>query len=177
MNYFVFMNPRNGLIFEDIPEEIFTLEIPKVPVHNDRDDREKVWNWMRFFRAESREEFEMLANETKEPEIRSAIEVVFDLSLDEATRERYWRRELARMDHQVSLKEAHEEGIEKGIEKGIKKGRAKERKKWEGVVAKKDAALAELQAEKAAQAALIAELKARLPAVALPALAPDRKEG
>jgi len=155
LNYFVFMNPRNGLIFEDIPEEIFTLEIPKVPMHNDRDDREKVWNWMRFFRAKSREEFEMLANETKNPEIRSAIEVVFDLSLDEATREQYWRQELARMDHQVSLKEAHEEGIEKGIEKGIKKGRAKERKKWEGVVAEKDAALAEKDA-------LIAELQARL---------------
>ena len=48
-----------------------------------------------------------------------------------------------------------EQGIEQGIEKGIEKGRAEERKEWQSVVAKKDVALAE-------QAALIAELQARL---------------
>ena len=35
LNEFRFYNRKNGLCFEDIPEELYTLELPKVPAGND----------------------------------------------------------------------------------------------------------------------------------------------
>jgi hypothetical protein len=35
LNNFRFYNPKNGLCFEDIPEEVYTLELPKAPVKSD----------------------------------------------------------------------------------------------------------------------------------------------
>jgi hypothetical protein len=44
LNRFVFYNPQNGLYFEDIPEEVYTVELPKAPVHN---DGSVMWKWLR----------------------------------------------------------------------------------------------------------------------------------
>jgi len=55
---FIFFNPRNGLIFSDISEEIYTLELSKVPAQY---DGSSVWEWLRFLRSKQREEFEMAA--------------------------------------------------------------------------------------------------------------------
>ena len=54
LNNFRFINPKNGLCFEDIPEEIYTLELPKVPAMN---DGTAGWDWMQFLRARRKEEF------------------------------------------------------------------------------------------------------------------------
>jgi len=48
MNNFRFINAKNGLCFEDIPEEIYTLELPKVPLTN---ERTAGWDWLQFLRA------------------------------------------------------------------------------------------------------------------------------
>ena len=58
LNKFLFMNPENNLLFDDIPEVIYTLEIPKLPV---QDVGSAVWKWLQFLRSVTKEEFEMLA--------------------------------------------------------------------------------------------------------------------
>jgi hypothetical protein len=35
LNRFRFYNPENGLCFEGMPEEIYTMELPKVPAESD----------------------------------------------------------------------------------------------------------------------------------------------
>ena len=42
---------KNGLCFEDIPEEVYTLELPKVPAVN---DGTAGWGWLQFLRANAR---------------------------------------------------------------------------------------------------------------------------
>jgi predicted transposase/invertase (TIGR01784 family) len=53
INRFRFYNPKNGLLFEEIPEEVYTLELPKVPSEFDGD---KVWEWLQFLRSKSKED-------------------------------------------------------------------------------------------------------------------------
>ena len=67
INNFMFYNPKNGLLFADIPEEIYTLELPKVPASNDGSG---LWDWLQFLKSKSKEEFEMVAE--RNPEIRKA---------------------------------------------------------------------------------------------------------
>ncbi|MDR1654798.1 MAG: Rpn family recombination-promoting nuclease/putative transposase, partial [Treponema sp.] len=58
LNRFRFYNPENGLCFEGIPEEIYTMELPKAP---EEDDGRAVWGWMQFLRGKEKEDFEMIA--------------------------------------------------------------------------------------------------------------------
>jgi predicted transposase/invertase (TIGR01784 family) len=48
LNRFKFYNPENGLCFEGIPEEIYTLELPKAPGES---DGRGVWGWAQFLRG------------------------------------------------------------------------------------------------------------------------------
>ena len=73
--------------------------------------------------------------ETKSPQMRKAVGVLKELSADEATRMRYEAREKARRDLESQIEEVD--------------------KKWQSVVADKDAVLAE-------QAAEIERLRAQL---------------
>ena len=109
LNNFVFMNPRNGLCFKDIPEEVYTLELPKVPAE---DDGTEVWEWMRFLRAKRKEEFEMAA--VKNPEIRKAVDRLYELSADGKVRAEYEMRQKARRDWLWQLDSARQDGMEKG---------------------------------------------------------------
>ena len=84
LNRFRFYNPKNGLCFEEVPEEIYTLELPKLPV---LDDGTAAWEWVRFLRSKRKEEFEMAA--AKNPEIRKAVNTLYELSADERTRAEY----------------------------------------------------------------------------------------
>ena len=105
LNRFRFYNPKNGLCFEDIPEEIYTLELPKVPVWHDGTG---VWEWTQFLRSKRREEFEMIAE--RNPEIRKAVNTLYELSADEKTRAEYEYRLKARRDTQWWIDSAREEG-------------------------------------------------------------------
>jgi predicted transposase/invertase (TIGR01784 family) len=87
LNRFVFCNPKTGLIFDKIPEEVYTLELPKVPVQGDGSG---ICAWLQFLRSQNREEFEMVAE--KNPEIRKAVDKLYVLSADEEARAQYeWR--------------------------------------------------------------------------------------
>jgi predicted transposase/invertase (TIGR01784 family) len=54
LNNFKFYNPKNGLCFEDIPEEVYTLELPKAPV---KSDGTTGWEWMQFLRGKQKEDW------------------------------------------------------------------------------------------------------------------------
>jgi predicted transposase/invertase (TIGR01784 family) len=95
LNYFCFCNPETGLRFKRIPEEIFTLELPKVPADS---DGSKIWDWLQFLRAKQKGEFDMIA--TTNPEIREAVDVLYEISADEKVRAEYNARQKAWMDRQ-----------------------------------------------------------------------------
>jgi predicted transposase/invertase (TIGR01784 family) len=109
VNCFCFYNPKNGLCFEDIAEEVHTLELPKVPVSN---DGTAGWEWLQFLRSRQKEEFEMIA--AANPEIRKAVDNLYELSADEKVRAEYEQRQKAWRDRMSAIEGAKEDGIQKG---------------------------------------------------------------
>jgi len=114
LNNFRFINQKNGLCFNDIPEEIYTIELPKVPIKN---DGTAGWKWMHFLRAKRKEEFEMVA--VQDPEIRKAVDILYGLSADEKIRAEYEMRQKARRDWIWQIDSARQEGREEGVKKVI----------------------------------------------------------
>jgi predicted transposase/invertase (TIGR01784 family) len=117
LNSVRFYNPRNGLCFEDIPEEVYTLELPKVPALS---DGSAVWQWTQFLRAKRKEEFEVIA--VQNPEIRKAVDTLYELSADERTRAEYELHMRAVRDRAWLRQDGYEEGYQKGEQKGLKIG-------------------------------------------------------
>jgi predicted transposase/invertase (TIGR01784 family) len=105
LNRFRFYNLENGLCFERIPEEIYTIELPKVPPES---DGRAVWDWMQFLRGKRKEEFEMVAE--RNGEVRGAVDMLYRLSEDPEVRVRMEYREKARKDHATLLHAAIQEG-------------------------------------------------------------------
>jgi len=130
LNRFRFHNRENDLCFQEIPEEIYTLELSKVP---DANDGKRVWEWLQFLLARTKEEFEMIAEVN--PEIRKATDALYTLSADPAVRAEYDMREKAWRDRVSQFHDAVTDAV------------AVERDKWQDVVADKDAALAGKDAE------------------------------
>ena len=99
------------------------LEIPKYAAQKRKPIAEmtKMERWLAYFAnrldRQGKEELAM-----SEAAIQNAMEAarVFLSSTEE--RRLYINREMARMDRESQLEEAHEKGFEKGIEKGIEKG-------------------------------------------------------
>ena len=110
MNNFRFYNRKNGFCFEDISEEIYTLELPQVPNH---DDGMGVWEWMRFLCVKRKEEFKMVA--AQNPEIRKAVNTLYELSVDEKVRAEYEIRLKAIRDTQWRIDSARDEGWNEGV--------------------------------------------------------------
>ena len=109
LNSFYFYNPKNGLYFEDIPEEVYTLELSKVPTVN---DGSAGWEWLQFLRAKQKEEFEMIAE--RNPEIRKAVDTLYELSADEKVRAEYEMRLKAWRDRLSQNEGYYQEGLVKG---------------------------------------------------------------
>ena len=110
LNNFRFYNPKNGLCFEDIPEEVYTLELPKVPVTS---DGSAIWEWLQFLRARQEEEFEMVAE--RNPEIRKAVDTLYQLSMDEHVLAEYEQRQKAWRDRASQNEGFFLDGIQQGI--------------------------------------------------------------
>jgi predicted transposase/invertase (TIGR01784 family) len=116
-NHFRFYNPENGLCFEDIPEEVYTLELAKVP---GRDDGTPGWEWARFFLARGEEEFEMVAQ--RNPEIRKAVDSLYELSADEKVRAEYEMRQKAWRDRASQNEGYYQDGVRAGRQEGRQEG-------------------------------------------------------
>jgi len=120
LNYFCFCNPETGLQFKGIPEEIFTLELPKLPVDS---DGSKLWDWLQFLRSKQKGEFEMIA--AVNSEVREAVDILYEISADEKVRAEYNARQKAWMDRQSQFDGYYKKGMEKGEAKGRVEGIAK----------------------------------------------------
>jgi predicted transposase/invertase (TIGR01784 family) len=95
--------------------EIHTLELTKIPEIPEPPDI-YLCNWLRFLRAETKEELDMVANTS--PAIKKATAKVLKLSKDERARLIHEYEAKARDYELARLHGAREEGIEEGIEKG-----------------------------------------------------------
>jgi len=113
LKFFLFTNKKNGLIFEVIPEEIYTLELPKVPALS---DGSAGWEWMQFLRAKRKEEFEMVA--VKNPEIRKAVDTLYQLSSDEQIQAEHERRLKAWRDRASQIEGSFLDGKQEGRQEG-----------------------------------------------------------
>ena len=106
-----------------LPEEIFKLELPKLPADS---DGSKTWDWLRFLRSKQRGEFEMIA--AADPEIRKAVDILYEISADEKVRAEYNARQKAWMDRQSQFdgyfKKGKAEGRVEGKAEGKVEGRA-----------------------------------------------------
>ena len=114
---FTLYDPAALVEFTDLLE-IHTLELPKLPATPDV----YLWNWLRFFSAETMEELKMVANAS--PAILKATATVKKLSRNERARLLHEYEVKARRDELARLDYAMETGIEKGIEKGRTEGLA-----------------------------------------------------
>jgi len=122
LNRFFFHNPVNGLSFRDIPEEIYTLELSKLPRSS---DGSALWEWMKFLSSKTKEEFEMIAE--RNPEIRKAVDILYEMSQNDEVRAEYEAREKAWRDRasqidagmKQGMKQGREEGLKQGVERGI----------------------------------------------------------
>jgi predicted transposase/invertase (TIGR01784 family) len=115
---FRYCNPETGFCFEAIPETIYTLELPKLPIESDGTPE---WNWTQFLRSKTKEEFEMVAS--RSPEIRQAVNTLYGLSADAVVRAEYEQRMKAWRDRKAAMDGSWEDGKEEGREEGIQKGK------------------------------------------------------
>ena len=104
---FTLYDPRAAVEFTDLLK-IHTLELPKIPETPDV----YLWNWLRFLRAETMEELDMVA--TASPAITKATARVLKLSRDERARLLHEYEVKAQRDERARLKYAIEKGIAEG---------------------------------------------------------------
>jgi predicted transposase/invertase (TIGR01784 family) len=118
LNSFRYYNRKNGFLFEAIPEEVVTMELPKVPRE---DDKSGIWDWLQFLRSEVKEEFDMIGE--KNPEVKRAVETLYSLSGNEQVRAEYEMRQKALRDIASQNDDFYQDGIQKGLVKGREEGR------------------------------------------------------
>jgi predicted transposase/invertase (TIGR01784 family) len=74
---------------------------------------------MQFLRSKTREEFEMVAE--KNPEIRKAVNTLYELSADEKVRAEYEMRQKAWRDRMSAIEGARQDGLQTGMQDGVQK--------------------------------------------------------
>ena len=105
---------KEHFIYTDIMEW-HVVELPKLPTIDDGSD---LYNWIRFIKAERKEEFEMLAQ--KDEYIGEAYRQLEIISQDEQKRLEYTARQKAIYDYNTLIEENYNRGEATGIKKGIK---------------------------------------------------------
>ncbi|MCH5347727.1 MAG: Rpn family recombination-promoting nuclease/putative transposase [Oscillospiraceae bacterium] len=90
---------------------IHFFELNKITGDIEKSKRKELW--LRFIKADSKEEFDMLER-TNVTGIQKGIQAVYKMSADERTRELIRMREKALHDEASLIEEAREEGMEKG---------------------------------------------------------------
>ena len=117
------LRDKDGKEFTNLLE-INTLELPKLPIEDDKSD---LWNWMKFLKSKNEEEFNMV--EAKSEPLKKAVVMVKRLSADEKMTLLYEQQEKVRMDDEDRIESAFISGLNKGkIEgkiEGLKEGELK----------------------------------------------------
>ena len=78
----------------------------------EEDDGSREWEWLQFLRTRRREEFEILAD--RNPEMRKAVNTLYELSGNEQVRAEYEMRLKARRDRLSQSEGYYQDGVLKG---------------------------------------------------------------
>jgi predicted transposase/invertase (TIGR01784 family) len=121
--------PKNDIVFKllfgdqhnDDLIEIHTLELPKLPETADN----YLWHWLRFLRAQSKEDLEMVAQAS--PKLEKVVVKLLELSEDEESRMIYEAEVKAQRDERARMRGAYDKGKAEGIAEGIAEGENKGR--------------------------------------------------
>jgi predicted transposase/invertase (TIGR01784 family) len=113
---FTLFDPESAIEFTDLME-IYTLELPKLPEMADN----YLWHWLRFLRAESKEDLDIVAQAS--PELKKTVVKLLELSEDEEARMIYEAEVKAARDERARMRSAREEGKSEGIAVGKSEGR------------------------------------------------------
>lgn len=115
---------EDELATEDI--EMHFIEIPKFIKKNcGINTKLEQWLWLLTGKGEK---VEMAEKENKE--IKKAIEILEEMSMDEKEWELYQSRKMAEIDYNSGIASAREEGREEGEKAGIKKGEKIRGRSW-----------------------------------------------
>jgi predicted transposase/invertase (TIGR01784 family) len=115
-NRFTLYDPESAIEFSDLIE-IHTLELPKLPETADN----YLWHWLRFLRAESREDLDMVAQAS--PKLKKTVVKLLELSEDEEARMIYEAEVKALRDERARIRGAFEKGAIQGKAEGKAEGR------------------------------------------------------
>jgi predicted transposase/invertase (TIGR01784 family) len=115
---FVKYDKRTNITYPD-SSEIHVLEVQKAKGA----EESPLVNWLRFFAAETTEEFAMIAQ--TRPAIAEAWGVVQYLSGDEEARRLAEYEEMARRDEADRQKGAYKQGRQEGLQEGLQEGEQK----------------------------------------------------
>jgi len=96
---------ETGKQFTDILE-VNTLELSKLP---ETEDGTPLWDWLKFLKSESKEEFDMIAE--KNPVINKAVVRLAELSQDERTRMLYESRQMLEWDIEIAKEAAQQAAV------------------------------------------------------------------
>jgi predicted transposase/invertase (TIGR01784 family) len=102
-NRFTLCDPASGMEFTDLIE-INTLELPKLPQIADN----YLWHWLRFLRAESMEDLDMVAQASSQ--LKKVVVKLLKLSQDERARMLYEAEVKQQRDNRARLRGALEQG-------------------------------------------------------------------
>jgi predicted transposase/invertase (TIGR01784 family) len=117
---FTLYDPESAIEFTDLIE-IHTLELPMLPEMADN----YLWYWLRFLRAESKEDLDMVAQAS--PELKKTVVKLLELSEDEEMRMIYEAEVKAARDERARMRGAREEGKAEGIVVGKSVGKSEGR--------------------------------------------------
>jgi predicted transposase/invertase (TIGR01784 family) len=107
-NKYKMFDPKTGSVFTD-KLEINTLELPKLPIN---EDKSELWHWMRFMKSEEVSELEALAQVNKP--LSKAVEELKRLSADEEVRRANDAWQKMQMDTLSAMNKAKREGMAEG---------------------------------------------------------------
>ena len=110
-NRFTLYDPESTMEFTDLIE-IHTLELPKLPETADN----YLWHWLRFLRAESKEDLDMVAQAS--PKLQKTVVKLLELSEDEEARMIYEAEVKAARDERARMRGAFEKGMLQGKTEG-----------------------------------------------------------
>ena len=100
-NRFTLYDPASAIEFSDLLE-INTLELPKLPKMADN----YLWHWLRFMRAESMEDLDMVSQAS--PKLEKVVGKLLELSQDERARMLYEAEVKQERDNRARLRAALE---------------------------------------------------------------------
>jgi predicted transposase/invertase (TIGR01784 family) len=106
-NRFTLYDPTSAIEFSDLIE-INTLELPKLPKMADN----YLWHWLRFLRAKSKEDLDMVAQAS--PKLEKVVGKLLELSEDERARMLYESQVKEERDNRARMRGALEKGIAQG---------------------------------------------------------------